>query len=652
MTLYKKAVFFVLLQDIFLSINYNGVRYIILHDRKDLRGLLFFTFSVIIYFNALQGQVNSGSNNTTAKKDSVEPVYYLKSNYFTFKTFPDTIAYGDTLITDAFPYYNPVDTFKSPVADKGNIGSSIMPLTGYTSHCGFDIGVHGYDYLDKNKDYFQWHINKVPFSQVFASPSSKYENFWVGAKFSRNFKDINLNIDYYRINNQGKYLDQNTKHTGLNFGIWKGNTNSKFNTFINVTVNIHDEEENGGVDSINFNSLAIKTNVGVKLNDAVTRLEKSEIHFAEIIRLSDNFSLFGFKPFVKSEIGYIKGFYKFYDKNISSDSIFYGKMYADPTGLRNYIRYNSIPLSASLIGINKNQTRLETGIRYSLINYIQEPLANQKVNQIELFADGKIDLSKNLILLVSGAEYLGNFKSNYLLNSKIIFKNKYINGNGGIELKNSSPSMIQQSLYLTGKEIYQNNFENIKSNSVFASLSIDKIGLNSGINYSKINNYIYFANDKLPYQLNNSVDILHFWIEEKIKVWKIAFDNRVDLLKSSDEVIPVPDYTLRSKLYFNGMLFNKVLELRTGFEFTFWDKYFNYNFNPANGNYFVQNKIEMDNFQRLDYFVNARIGNFQIFVRVNNLLYSFPPFDIRYKLIEYPQYDTFFRFGVKWLLMN
>lgn len=614
--------------------------------------LFFFTLSVIIFNLTLHGQVNGGNNNSATKKDSVEPVYYLKSNYFTFKTFPDTIAYGDTLITDAFPYYNPVDTFKSPVADKGNIASSIMPLTGYTSLCGFDIGVHGYDYLDKNINDFQWHINKVPFSQVFASPSSKYENFWVGAKFSRNFKDINLNIDYFRINNEGKYSDQNIKHTGLNFGIWKGNVNSTFNTFFNVNVNIHQEEENGGVDSINFNSLSIKTNIGVKLNDAVTRVEKSGLQFNEIIRLTDNFSIFGFKPFLKSEIGYSKGFYKFYDKNIASDSQFYGKMYADPTGLRNYIKYNSIPLSVSMIGINKNQTRLETGVRYSLINYIQEPLTNKKINQIEVFADGKIDFSKNLFLMFSATEYFGNFKSNYLLNSKLIILNKYIKGNGGIELKNSSPSLIQQSLYLTGKEIYQNNFENIKSNTVFASLDIKKIGLNSGVNYSNINNYIYFADDKLPVQLNKSVDIFHFWIEEKIKLWKIAFDNRVDLLKSSEEVIPVPDYTVRSKLYFSGMLFNKVLELRTGFEFTFWDKYFNYNYNPANGNYFVQNKIEMDNFQRLDYFVNARIGNFQIFVRVNNLLYSFPPFDIQYKLIEYPQYDTFFRIGVKWLLMN
>lgn len=627
------------------------MRYLIVHSRNDFRVLFFFAFSVIIYYQTMQAQVNEANNNTT-KKDSVEPVYYLKSNCFTLRTFPDTIAYGDTLITDAFPYYNPVDTFKAPVADKGNIASSIMPLTGYSLQCGFDIGIHGYDYLDKNINDFQWHINKVPFSQVFASPSSKYENFWVGAKFSRNFKDVNLNIDYYRINNEGKYSDQNTKHTGLNLGIWKGNSNSKFNTFFNVIVNIHNEEENGGVDSINFNSLAIKTSVGVKLSDAVTRLENSNILLTEIIRLADNYSLFGFKPFIKSEIGYNKGFYKFYDKNIASDSAYYGKMFADALGLRNYLKFNSIPLSASLVGINKNHTRLETGIRYSLINYVQEPLENQKVNQIELFADGKIEISQKLNLLLFATEYFGNFNSNYQLNSKLNFQNKYIKGYIGIEQKNCSPSLLQHSLYLTGKEIYENNFENIKSNSVFANFTFEKIGLNSGLNYSKINNYIYFADDKLPDQLNNKVDILHFWIEEKIKVWKIAFDNRVDLLKSSVEVIPVPDYTLRSKLYFNGMLFNKVLELRTGFEFTFWDKYYNYNYNPANGNYFVQHKIEMDNFQRLDYFVNARIGDFQIFFRINNLLYSFPPFDIQYKTIDYPQYDTFFRFGVKWLLLN
>ena len=117
-----------------------------------------------------------------------------------------------------------------------------MSLTGFESKCGFNPGINGYDIYDLTKNNFQWHTNLIPFAQVFGSPSSVYTNFWVGTKFSRSFKDINLDIDYKRINNTGKYSNQRAKHTDLNFGLWKGNLNNRFNSFFNVIVNIHEEE--------------------------------------------------------------------------------------------------------------------------------------------------------------------------------------------------------------------------------------------------------------------------------------------------------------------------------------------------------------------------------------------------------------------------
>jgi hypothetical protein len=99
------------------------------------------------------------------------------------------------------------------------------------------------------------------------------------------------------------------------------------------------------------------------------------------------------------------------------------------------------------------------------------------------------------------------------------------------------------------------------------------------------------------------------------------------------------------------MLFKKVLELKTGFELNYHDVYYNYGYNAAIGNYFVQNKVKLENFRRLDYFVTARISDFLIFVRINNILFPIEK-KILYTVIDHPHDDLFFRLGVRWTFLN
>ena len=589
--------------------------------------------------------------NAEQKKDSTEQIFYLKSNYFTLSNFLDTIPFGDTILTEEFPYFNPVDALKYPVADKGGIGSSVVPISGYLSKCGFNTGINGYDIYDKSKNDFKWHVNRTPFAQVFGSPSSIYSNFWVGTKFSRNFKDINLDIDYDRLNTTGKYANQLTKHTNLNFGLWKGGLNKRFNTYFNIIVNIHQEEENGGVQDPDFDPTLLKVTVPVNLEDAVSRIEKYELEFTEYFRIKDQYSILGFKPFMKAEIGYHTGFYKFYDNSVSTDSLYYGYLWSDPIGLRNYIDLNGFHASASLYGINTKKSHINAGLDYGKFNYTIEPNDKSTTNQIQLFANSKFNINPLLNFNIDGKLYFGNFSANYILNSSINFSGSVISAQLGAEIKNSSPSLMQQTLFLTSKEIYNNDFVNIATKGIFSGFKINKLGLSAKVNYDIIDHYIYFNKHKLPVQETGNISLLQLNVEENIRVWKFHFDNNIHLFNSSDQAIPVPQYVLRSKLYIDAFLFKKVMQMKTGFEFNYWDRYFNYAYNPAIGNYYVQNTVKLDNFMQLDYFVSAKISDFLIFIRINNIL--FPVLDkVNFKVVDYPHDDLFFRLGIKWTLLN
>lgn len=606
-------------------------------------------------YNALSQDINRDTpedpEDKGKKTDTVEQVYYLKSKFFTFNSFLDTISYGDTILTEDFPYFNPLHALNYPVADKGNIGSSAMPLTGYQRKCGFNPGINGYDIYDQTKNNFQWHTNIIPFAQVFGSPSSVYTNFWIGTKFSRNFKDINLDIDYKRINNTGKYSNQLAKHTDLNFGLWKGNLSSRFNSFFNVIVNIHEEEENGGVEDVSFDPASLKVTVPVKLDGSVSRNEKYELEFTEYMRLKNNYAILGYKPYLKAELGYHTGFYKFYDENVSSDSLYYGVLWSDPIGLRNYIKMNGLHASLALYGISQKRSHINAGIDYSRYNYTIESQSGNSRDQVKLFANANFKMATGLSFDMDGSLYFGNFSSNYDLKSSVIYAGSFLSGHLGAELKNSSPTLMQQNLYLTGRKIYSNDFENITSSGVYTGLAIRKLGFSTNLNYDLIKSYIFFNEQKLPVQKQENISLLQMNIEEKIRIWKFHFDNNIHFFKSSDMTIPVPQYVLRSKLYINSMLFAKVMDFNTGFELNYWDRYYNYGYNAAIGNYFVQNTVKLDNFMRLDYFISARISDFMVFVRVNNILFPFEE-KIHYSVLDYPHDDLFFRLGLKWTLVN
>lgn len=614
--------------------------------------LLFITTnSYKVFSQDISRDNNGGKQGPEKKADSTEQVYFLKSKYFTFSNFLDTISYGDTILTEDFPYFNPLHALNYPVADKGYIGSSAMPLTGFVSKCGFNPGINGYDIYNFSKNNFQWHTNQVPFAQVFGSPSSIYTNFWVATKFSRNFKDINLDIDYKRINNTGKYSNQLAKHTDLNFGLWKGNLNNRFNSFFNIIVNIHEEEENGGVEDISFDPAFLKVTIPVKLDDAVSRIEKYELEFTEYIRINKNHSILGYKPYLKTEAGYHTGFYKFYDDNVSSDSMYYGVLLADPIGLRNYIKLDGFHTSVAFYGINKKRSNINTGIDYSRFTYTIESQDRNYINQLKIFGNARFNLYPRLSLDLDGQLYLGNFSSNYSLRTILNYTGSFISAELGSEIKNSSPSLMQKNLFMTGRKIYDNDFKNISSSEVYAGLTIKSLGLSTRLNYDIINSYIYFNEEKLAVQSPGKINLLQLNIEEKIRVWKFHFDNNIHLHKCSDLAIPVPQYVLRSKFYINTMLFKKVMNFNTGFELNYWDRYYNYGYNPAIGNYYVQNTVKLENFMRMDYFISARISDFMIFIRINNVLFPFKE-KVHYTVLDYPHDDLFFRIGVNWNLLN
>jgi len=617
---------------------------------------------VLLFFPVLLfSQVIESGNDISITEDSLGTQFdseeKLEAGYFYLDNVFEIIPFRDTVLDDLFPYYDPLSGLEKDIVDKGYIGSAAMVLGEKDIMPGFDLGYHQYDLYEKNMDVFKWYKSNVPFAALFFSPGSDVNEFWTQAKFTKEFKDISVDLDYSRVVNSGKYQGQNIKHSGLNAGFLKGTGERKFNTYFNFITNIHQEEDNGGVQDISYfsnSNYSIREVIPVNLKDAVTRLQDYTLVLNEYYKLSDKYLFFGLRPYLHGKITGSQGFYKFYDDDVSTgrDLLKYGNLIVDNIGLRNYIGYNKMGSSFGFWGVTKTNKYFHAGLDYDIVKYNIEPLDDSIVNQMDIYFKGKYRLFNDKLILNWNSKYfISDFAGDYLLNAGLKYSNSFFTLNGGLELKKATAALKYQMLWLTSREIYRNNFDKTTSIRYFTGINIDKIGFSLDLEESNIQKYIYFDKSLFPRQLNKPVNLFMVHLKEKIKFSIFNLHLYGSYYNSDSEAIPLPKYTLKSKFFISSFLYDRHLFIKTGFEFNYWDKYYNYGYNPAIAGFYTQNDLSLDNFMRLDYFLSAKVKSFLIFIRFDNILF---PLDnnVQFKVMDYPQNDLFYRLGVKWILLN
>lgn len=616
------------------------------------------TFEVFSQNIRARDALNNGVENPDFQKlqdDSLATEVKLEAGAFYLDNIFDKIPFKDTLLDDDFPYFDPLEVTGKDIVDKGYIGSAAMVLGEKNIQPGFDFGYHQYDLYDKNMNNFKWYNTNVPFASLFFSPGSDVNEFWTQAKFAKDFKDVSVNIDYSRLINSGVYKGQKIKHSDLNVGFRRGSTDSKYNTFFNFITNIHQEEDNGGVQDISYlsySNYSIREVIPVNLQDAVTRLQDYTLVLNEYYRLQNR--LLGAKAYLYGKLSGSNGFYKFYDDDVSTarDATVYGNLLVDEIGLRNYIKYNKLASSLGIWAVAKEKNYAHIGLSYDLIDYNIEPLDDSIVNQLNVYFKGKYGIFDDKLNLKWNSKcFMYDLAGDYLMNAELNYQNRLFSVATGIELKKASPPLRFQMLYLTRKEVYNNSFEKSAFVRYFAGIDINKLGFSMNLEKSTIKNYLYFDESLFPQQLNEPVNLFKLHLKEKMKISIFHLAVQGNLYKTDSDAIPLPKYTLKMKFFISPYLYDRHLFIKTGFEFNYWDKYYNYGYNPAISDFYTQNTMILDNFMRLDYFLSAKVKSFLFFIRFNNILF---PLDnnVRFKVPSYPQNDLFYRLGVKWTLLN
>jgi hypothetical protein len=589
--------------------------------------------------------------------------------YSDFETLGNlNLHQNDTAIT-GFQNFDMLYKHDRFFATLGNFGQNYRSLTPFSSmiKSGFDYGIHNFDqYLYQNDSVKYYKVFKTYTELTYTQGAKKEQNFH--AVFSRNiYRSLNLGFDFHVMSSPGAYSRQGTNHINFVLTSQFFTKNKRYGIIANMTINRLRNYENGGLkyDSIFEENLETNRSViPVNLASAQNRIRETGFFMKNYLDLSRH---------VKNEKDSIPGTsgipelgrltYAFqYNRQIQNfmdnqpDSGFF-----PPPVLDTVHTYDSLTVKKIINDVvwsnpsfkPNRQLRvfqLEAGIRQQ---YSEVSMHGVRDFFLQFIPHGKIIFTpfSSLKLEATGDYVFGDYNEGDLsLRVKL-------STTLGSQLKNGG------TISLTGDYIFQQPgwfYTRYTGNSYQWDTSWHKQGLISGgfnysfkffetgVNISRISNFIYLDSLSLPRQYQSQFGYLQCYLNGILDFWK--FKLKAQLVYHTIQgttVLRLPSFMGNVEFYFTQELFNGAATLQPGLNIFYNTSYYADSYNPAIRSFYLQDKKEIGNYAYMDVFINLKIQRARFFFTYTHFNAGFMGRSY-YTTPDYPMQDGAFKFGVAW----
>jgi hypothetical protein len=497
------------------------------------------------------------------------------------------------------------------------------------------------------------------------------------ALFTTNLSpEFNFSISYKGLRSAGDYVNTLTSNGNFKFTSSYTSKNNRYRLRAHTTFQDLLNEENGGIDLAslegfiegddNFND---RGRLEPNLDDAQSLLEGRRFyidHDYEILGQRDSTSYYSARIYNKAY--YEDKFYRYTETRPSNT--FLGDSFTT--------------------GVINNQTDLEEGqvelgltYDHHILGYFKAGIARKKFNY---GYDRRLELGANRInnrligelyqfhagfdkrigdfdFVASGGLNIAGDLDGQFLNAQAGYELKDIQLTAGIAINSRAPDfnfLLHQSDYVNYN--WQNGFNNIKKQQLnFTAVSPKYVDVE--VTLSTIQDQVYFAEslvlnsddevtgyNALPVQTDFSTTHLKIKVEKDFMFWNNFGMSHTLMYQQVDQeqlVTNVPEFTTRNTIYYKNRFFKKALQLQTGITFKYFTSYYMDGYDPVLGEFYVQTQNELGGFPLVDFFVNARVRQTRIFLKVEHA--NAPFADNNYfSAPRVPYRDLTVRFGLVW----
>lgn len=629
----------------------------------------------------------SNSGGTLASRDSSS-----------FERVPDTVRityvlaenpgqeyiFSDTLLNQQFQQYDPARKRLLPYANLGNPGSAARPIVfEMQNRRGFDVGFHQYDIYNNTPEDIAFYTLKPAYTKAEYSQGNDQNDSRIDAVFGRKFAGgLSMSILYNRLihslENSALTLNQNifypyqsARHTNIGLGLRFQSKNKRYDAFLRYNYNQNRAIDHGGIiasavtDSLLMNGDTLE---GASLpvyqpaETSVTNYTQQVISYTHYYDLGRVDSLGNVKRSyqLSHEFQLTSSRYKF--SETSPDTAFYSAfLITDNRGLRQYTELNAIEnhftISTSRSkennkAVKKQSDLLKVGLLQRQNKVQLEPIDTTIQN---LFLTGQFNFAPNDRLNIQTYTHLGlwNQAGDYQIKGDFFLDLKQL---GQLKLYANQqlfePSLIQTRNYITETLLWDNDFRKTLETQIGGTWSRPAWKFSVTANYFLLNNYIYFDATFQPQQFTSAFSIGQLIIQKDIQFGRFHLDNIVTLQQNSTSaLLRLPTLMTQNSLYFEGYIFKKKMFTRIGLDLLLQSDYFADSYQPAIGQFYVQNTREVELYPAVDAFFNLKVDRFRAFFKMENLT-SLLTTDIYYQTPNFPQKEMYFRFGIVWMFLD
>ncbi len=648
---------------------------------KNFFGLLFFLTIPVIGFSqikTLDRSFKSGGfsnkRNDSLPSGEINVTLSGKTKYTDYKiiSFKKDTSYVDTTLTlqkhykfnfrrkDNFgllPFHNQGQTFTSLTYDFSE--SSQFP----------DIGFRGKHFNFMRTEDINYYQVPTPTTEILYRTGMEQGQV-LDALFTVNFnKRLNASIAYRGLRSLGQYR-RSLASTG-NFSTTVSYTTPKNQYSIRTHIATQDffNEESGGLTTVALDNFSNgdanfddRARLDVNLSDAENNLETFRMYVDHNFQLFSSKDSTNQKNFSNLKLGHELTIenkdYNFTESSLNND--FFGDAYTT-TGNTNETTKYSLTNNQAYLEFNSKYIlgRFKAKANYTNVSYGYDELINLSSgidniklqgNAIGIGAEWKGAIGNfavNADAMVTPGN--GHLAGNHLYGEALYKKDSVFTLKGRLQLSSKAPDFTYQ-LFQSRYNAYNwnNNFENIGTRNLGFDFN-SKWG-NASLDFTNIDDFVYFNEDAQPVQYNNGVTYLKVKVQKEFKFFKnFAFDNSIlyQNVSSGSEVFRVPELVSRNTLYYTGEWFRgKPLMVQIGGTLNYFSKYKMNAYDPLLAGFKLQNNREIG-YPSIDLFFNARVRRTRIFFKIDNVTSNFTS-NFYYSAPNYPYRDMVIRFGVVW----
>lgn len=575
--------------------------------------------------------------------------------------------------------YDPVQLADFHFRNLGNIGQPAIPIT-YSPHTkfGFDRGHHQFDVYLRSPERIRWYDSKQAFTRLFLLIGQQREQ---GASVIHNqtIKQVfNFTFRFNRIASEGSYTNQTSNINDVGVTGRYRTKNYRYGAEALFLIKRVSVGSNGGVSDVNiFEDTSIITSaiVGINLPAAETSIKENNIHLKQTINFGEKVeyqlndstrgSVFYNELQLYHEIGYQFYHYRFFDDSPNID--LYGPAFftADSVKLSFRDRTWVNRAGASFAKVLRADS---TEAEYR--NFYMDATIVHEVHLMEQVLNRGLEV-QNLNL---EAEVRDNVQSNnpfrYGFSAKLgiggynagdqEFKGRagYNFGRFGLlqgaaEFYNNKPDWFTTNMVFSDTAIYSNFNRTQKFSAGFDYVNTKwHLGLSG--RYNVINQPVFFDEEGLPQQTNNTVSFYTFTWRQSIRFWDMGLDNMIRLYVpvANTNIVRFPRYWGRQSLFYQRSLFKEALKFRVGLDVFYNTDYAPYQYLPYIGQFVPQYQQRLVYYPRMDVFVNIQIAEAILFFKMEHVNQGMFSKNGYFNAYPYPALGRAFKFGLIWRFYN